>query len=151
MQDRRRYARTAVNWSAEVKSAGHPIVPGRIKDISARGTYVEVAIEIPLGQKILVKMQAKFGDKLRPMLIEGAVMRRTVLSQMRGYGYGVVLTRIRNEDKSFFASLEEPTDVPPAPAATGDPSPEEALVEMVNSSVEAAANPATDSPPAADA
>lgn len=146
MLDRRRYARTAVNCGAEVKSAGHPIVSGRIKDISAKGTYVEVAIEIPVGQKVLVKIQAKLGDRLRPMLIEGAVMRRTVLSQMRGYGYGLLLTKIREEDKFFFASLEEPRDVPPAPAA--EPGPEESLVEMVSTSVESVApeSPKPDTP-----
>lgn len=143
MLDRRRYARTSVNWSAEVKSAGHPIVPGRVKDVSAKGTYIEVAIEIPIGQKVLVKIQAKLGDQLRPMLIEGAVIRRTVLSQMRGYGYGLLLTKIRNEDKSFFDSFLEPetTDVPLPPAAE-EPGPEESLVEMVSNSLESSPPPA---------
>lgn len=142
MLDRRRYARTAVNWSAEIKSPDHPIVTGRIRDVSAKGTYVEVAIEIPIGQKILVKMQAKLGERLVPMLVEGAVMRRTVLSQMRGYGYGLLLTRIRDEDKRFFASLDESQKAPDPEPAAEEATPEETLVEMVSSSVAPAEPPA---------
>lgn len=132
MQNRRLNPRVNVNWSAEIKVPGkEQAIPARVKDISLKGTYLEADFEMHTGQQFLLKMHARIGERLIPVITQAAVVRRMLLSQMRGYGYGVALIRVRSQDGPVLQRiLGEAGET--AIAADADPSREDDNVWELN-------------------
>ncbi len=74
-----------------------------------------------------------------------------VLAQMRGYGYGLALTRIRAEDhRILMAFVSRATrQMEASPSATPEPAPEESLADLIDvdreqiASIDSATTPAS--------
>ncbi len=106
MDNRRAHQRIKVSWPADLKFSAQPaITPARVKDISLKGCYIETSLDLAVGQKLLIRIHALLGQRPVILLAEAAVMRSTILAQMRGYGFGLALTKIGEQDKKMLERI----------------------------------------------
>lgn len=92
--ERRQHQRIHVDWPARAGRKGLGIAPGRVKDASIAGIFIETSLTVSMGDQVLIEIQIDANEK--PVLAQGKIMRTQSIRNGH-FGYGIQFTRIDDE------------------------------------------------------
>lgn len=101
----RRDNRSAVEWPAKVGGHGASVEPALVRNVSLSGMYLETKAVLEVQNRILLESHVEHSGKIRRLLVECEVMRRTATEKAEVHGYGVRFTKLGRENLSFLLPL----------------------------------------------
>lgn len=96
-RERRRDNRVDVDWTVRIGRRGASVTSVKAKNASISGIYVETALVLQIGDRILLEIHVDTTQGSRPILCEALIVRRNAAPQSNIYGYGMQFTRIDDE------------------------------------------------------
>lgn len=103
-ENQRKHHRVEVKWPCRAFKKGIGIAKGEITNASLGGAFLATSLQVSQADFILLEIEINNGAQSRKILCEGKVVRASQ-TDSNAYGYGLLFSRIKDEDLSYLLQL----------------------------------------------
>lgn len=101
----RRDNRNAVEWKAKIGGHSKGVESAIVRNVSLSGMYLETLAVLEVQNRILLESHVEHEGKVRRLLLECEVIRRTATDKPGVHGYGVRFRKLGRDNLSVLLPL----------------------------------------------